>query len=267
MLKRIGLVCRSPLTVVVFGVAMALVLGAAQDACAQVNAQVGSNDLVVQAENASSITANNTGTENYFRVISDPTAFGGKALATDTFNPTPTFGGQAVGVNSATYDLQFATAGTYYLYTVWRTIPASGMAAGQGNSVWLPSTFGAAPDASSFLRSRSNIITTPNTDAYDTYAKAEALVGADPTGTLPTWGMEASNSSNALQAMPLVVNPSDVGNVLKYRIDAREYGMTIDEFIFSTNANLPVPTPEPSTLVLFATALAGLLAYAWRKRS
>jgi hypothetical protein len=33
-----------------------------------------------------------------------------------------------------------------------------------------------------------------------------------------------------------------------------------------TAAKQAMPTPEPSTLVLLAAGLAGLLAYAWRKR-
>jgi hypothetical protein len=133
---------------------------------------------------------------------------------------------------------------------------------GIGNSVWLANAFGATPSQ----RSRSNTITTLAPGAYDTYAKTMALTGGDPSGTLVDWGPEAGTSSNTVQLMPLVVNPSDVGNVLQYRIDVREYGMTMDEFIFSTNSNLPAPTPEPGSLVLVVTALAGLLGYAWRKR-
>jgi hypothetical protein len=37
-------------------------------------------------------------------------------------------------------------------------------------------------------------------------------------------------------------------------------------FLLTPSVYTPVPTPEPSTLLLVATGLLGLLAYAWRKR-
>ncbi len=39
-----------------------------------------------------------------------------------------------------------------------------------------------------------------------------------------------------------------------------------DPFVYNTSYGTSRVTPEPSTLVLLATGLLGLLAYAWRKR-
>jgi PEP-CTERM motif-containing protein len=42
--------------------------------------------------------------------------------------------------------------------------------------------------------------------------------------------------------------------------------LTIDNFGFNASHTSTSPTPEPGTLALFGTGLAGLLAYGWRRR-
>jgi hypothetical protein len=253
MLKRIGLVCRSPLSVVVFGAALALVLGLAQDARASVNQQVGSNDLVVQAENC---TVSN-GTAQIWQGIADPTAYGGYALMATTAGGTINWGAPAAGdytanPSTATYDLKFATAGTYYVYTRWRAQPDPNIAVNGANSAWLPTAFGVIPDGSQ--KTISNNLNDANAGGL----------------AISTYDLTAANWAPESQAglLAFTVNPGDVGNTLQFKVGPRESNWVVDEFIFSTSQSVPVPAmvPEPSTLVLLIGALAGLLGYVWRKR-
>ena len=44
------------------------------------------------------------------------------------------------------------------------------------------------------------------------------------------------------------------------------YQGNLEAFLLTPTVYTPAPVPEPSTLLLLASVLAGLLAYAWRKR-
>jgi hypothetical protein len=54
-----------------------------------------------------------------------------------------------------------------------------------------------------------------------------------------------------------------VGDSLAIFIDLGGAGTVVDNVRVTAT---PTATPEPSTLVLLASGLIGLLAYAWRKR-
>jgi hypothetical protein len=262
MLERISIVCRSPLTALVFGVALALVSSSPQNACAaSIDQALGADYLIVPAAQATTITTNGQDIHDYnhFTVISDPTARSGQALLTDCYASPPFFTVQGSTNNYATYDLQFATAGTYYLYTTeWRALDVGGAApSGAENSFWIPNGFGVSPDNPNRFKALSNA-GQGNPTTYDTYADANAL----------SWGKEAQD----LTTLSFTVTAQQVNTPLQFTIGTREYGMIVSEFVFSTNASLSrsdyqaLIAPEPGALTLLTSALLGLLAYAWRKR-
>jgi hypothetical protein len=261
MLERISTVCRSPLTFVVLGVALALILGSPQNAAAIIIEQgTGANYLIVPAALATTITTNGQDINDYnhFTVVSDPSARSGQALQTDCYANPPFYTVQGSTNNYATYNLQFATAGTYYLYTTeWRALDVGGAAPGGAeNSFWIPNAFGVSPDSPNRFKALSNAGQgLPST--YDTYAEANAL----------SWGKEAQD----LTTLSFTVTAEQVGTPLQFTIGTREYGMIVSEFVFTTNASMSradyqAMVPEPGALTLLTSALLGLLAYAWRKR-
>jgi hypothetical protein len=147
---------------------------------------------------------------------------------------------------TATYTLRFSQPGTYTLYYRWRaSADAAVQTTGfQGNSIYLPASFGAAPT----ITSSSN--------------------GIGVNSTPP------STSYNALaDATTYTVSAAQVGTDLAFTIQTREMAMYIDRFIFSTDpidvtggsttafdalSNSPVvPVPEPGSLGLVLAAAAG----------
>ena len=81
----------------------------------------------------------------------------------------------------------------------------------------------------------------------------------DTTKTNWTANWYFDGSPNAWHSYTYTTNPTINGISLYWYSDGT--GFTIDNLTLSSTA-----TPEPSTIVLLATGIIGLLAYAWRQR-
>jgi probable HAF family extracellular repeat protein len=115
------------------------------------------------------------------------------------------------------------------------------------------------------------------------------LYSADPTdfGTqsrafgVNKYGMVVGSSGNGVNAflyyngaytnLYSLINPSLGWTALNYAESINDSGQITGWGTYNGNTEpfllqVPVPTPEPSTLLLATAGLAGLLAYAWRKR-
>jgi hypothetical protein len=109
-------------------------------------------------------------------------------------------------------------------------------------------------------------------DAYHQFVLTRAGNGATDTnfyvdGVLKGSFACGSNASNALLAIG--AREWLVGSDFRMDMDvagARVYTAALSGTDVAQNFAAGIHTPEPSALVLLSTALAGLLAYAWRKR-
>ena len=120
----------------------------------------------------------------------------------------------------AYYALKFSTPGTYSLYVRWRADKARTDQDGNGgNSYRRPSDFGDLPnDATSTLfpvSSANNSRVPPDANKY-------AMIKEGATYTVTQ-------------------EQIDTGEPLLFKIGTREWGMFLDRFVFSQNANLTEP--------------------------
>lgn len=140
----------------------------------------------------------------------DSTASGGAALKADGVNNTAT-----APHSFAQYFIQFASAGTYYIYYRWRADEKlTGADPFTANSAFIGSQFGSfvtPGNASAFTRTDSNAAQAPADNTY-------------------TWHQEPT--------LTYVVEESAVGTVLTLTLGTREAGMYFDRFVFSTTAGL-----------------------------
>lgn len=83
-------------------------------------------------------------------------------------------------------------------------------------------------------------------------------------GTFAQTAISTRSFIGNLSVTRVFEDPANFADALLPGQDANSLAR-IDNLVFSPSA-LPAPTPEPSTLLLLGTGLAGLLAYAWRKR-
>ena len=144
---------------------------------------------------------------------------------------TPASGGRAIyqsgepqstGMSSsfAYYALKFSTPGTYSLYVRWRADKARSDQDGNGgNSYRRPSDFGDLPnDATSSLF--------PTSSANNTRVPPDAN----------KYAMIKEGATYAVTQEQI-----DTGEPLLFKIGTREWGMFLDRFVFSPNANLTEP--------------------------
>jgi hypothetical protein len=171
----------------------------------------------------------------------DANASGGTALYANTTNVPP----YANGINGAggpqfgrpnsfiTYNIQFSQPGTYYLYYRWRANPAVVAANSdnsQGNSAYLPSTFG------SFV--------TPGSAANFFTAAANGV--AAPASTSYQWTTEATTYTVAAAGAQV------------FTIGDREWGIFLDRIVLSTNSTLTAAQLDATPNVLTSVIPQGL---------
>lgn len=153
------------------------------------------------------------GTPENWAVQSDPDASGGAVLYASGNNST----GDSPH-SFAQYSIQFAKAGTYYLYYRWKADAARTAGdAFTANSTWFGATFGAYStkgDQSTYYRSSSNDATAPADNVFEWRREPETV-----TYTV--------GAAEAAAGAPLV-----------FTIGTREAGMAIDRFVFSTSSTL-----------------------------
>jgi hypothetical protein len=177
------------------------------------------------------------GTPESWKVKSEANASGGGGIIADGTNST----GDSPH-SFAQFQLQFATAGTYYLYYRWRADETR--TAGDvftANSSWIATAFGAlsTPGAAAqadYYRSRSNDGTAPSDNAYAWVRETDATVYA--------------------------VSAAQLGVVQVLTVGTREAGMIFDRFVLSTepalsdaqlealvNSGTKAPSPELASAV------------------
>jgi len=170
----------------------------------------GSSYVAFEGDTTGTIIA---GTPESWVSTNEPTASAGTALYADGTNST----GNSPH-SFAQYSVRFATAGTYYLYYRWRADPARTAGdAFTANSFQVANTFGA--------------FSTPGD--LTPFHVAASNGGSAPTDNVFDWSREADTAI-------YTVTPTDVSSAtpLIFTIGTREAGMTIDRFVFSTEAAL-----------------------------
>ena len=175
----------------------------------------------------------------------DTNASGGKALLAD-FPKTD---------GTATYQLSFKTAGTYYVY-FHKSIFESGVNDKNTLSFGNEDSFHMSPDFN----------TSPGSEDVEDLNTSDALPGNGVFEGTFKWEKAELRTRRPGVEYPLgtvyTVASEDIGEVFTIEIKTREAGTTLDYFIFSTNGSLSdaeldqlMAVPEPSSLLL----LGGLL--------
>lgn len=177
---------------------------------AQITQDTGATYVAFEAEGATLIA----GTPENWEVTPDATASAGSALiangTTSTASSPQSF---------AQFQINFKTAGTYYLYYRWRADAARTAAEGTGsaNSSWVGNRFGA--------------FSTPGASAQVDYVRTDSNNYSSP----------ADNSFNWLREVATLTYPvgaAEIASVQTLTLGTRECGMIFDRIVLSTDSTL-----------------------------
>ncbi len=170
----------------------------------------GTSFIAFEAESTAALVA---GTPENWKVVADAAASGGSALIADGTNST----GDSPH-SFAQFQLNFSTAGTYYIYYRWRTDPARTAGdAFTANSSWLANRFGA--------------FSTPGAAAQADYIRTDSNNLNAPENNVYTWRRD-------LETTVYTVGAPELAAPQILTLGTREAGMSFDRFVLSTDPSL-----------------------------
>ncbi len=157
-------------------------------------------------------------------------------------------------VGPITYNLIFQTPGTYYLYKRFSVFESTNGLTNYGNedSIFVALDFNSPVVAA---------------DAYVDDFNTMGHVPGDGffEGVNYVWEQVTLDRESGRPALTFEVTTADLGQPLAFSWRAREYGASLDAFVFSTQSGLAgteldrLVIPEPSSLLIFLT-LTGMIS-------